>query len=225
MVAMERDLALVRRSLDVRGRAAGRIFTSKIFIKKQSFENVSVVGPVLGAPHAVMVLEKLIVLGAEKIVFLGWCGSVHEEAFIGDFLVPDCAIIGEGTSGYYVSDRKRMRSQPSPKILNALLTACKGHSLIFHKGPVWSTDAPFRETPQLIETLKRKKVLGVDMETSALFTVSRFRKVKTGALLVVSDELATLTWKPGFTDRRFNRARNKASEIIAETCRRISSTE
>lgn len=221
MVAMENDLTLVRRALDISGRPTGRILMSKVFTTKQGSGDISVVGPVLGAPHAVMVLEKLVVLGAQKIVFLGWCGSVRKETFIGDFLIPDCGVIGEGTSRYYASGSAKKYSKPSPDIVRALKKTSGRQPVAFHIGPVWSTDAPYRETLQQIQSLKRDGVLAADMETSALFTVSRFRQVKAGALLVVSDQLVAPTWRPGFADPAFKRSRKTASAIIAQTCREL----
>ena len=38
--------------------------------------SITVAGPVLGAPYAVMVLERLIALGAKVMLALGWCGSL-----------------------------------------------------------------------------------------------------------------------------------------------------
>ena len=76
MVAMEKDLALIRRSIGIDGRAAHKILTSRLYIGKYGHQEISLVGPMLGAPYAVMILEKLIVLGAKRILFFGWCGSI-----------------------------------------------------------------------------------------------------------------------------------------------------
>jgi len=223
MVAMEKDVALVRQAVDVPGRATGRILTSKVFIGRKEGNNMAVVGPILGAPHAVMVLEKLVVLGAQKIVFLGWCGSLQERVSIGDFLIPDRGVIGEGTSRYYASGNLLRESRSSSRVVETIKKTCAGHAVSFHSGPVWSTDAPYRETAEQVLSLKQQDVLGVDMESSAIFTVGRFRRVETGALLVVSDELASLAWKAGFASHVFNASRKKASKIVAQTCRELVS--
>ncbi|MEE4240276.1 MAG: hypothetical protein V2I36_02345, partial [Desulfopila sp.] len=60
-----------------------------------------VAGPALGAPAAALVMEKLIVLGAQRIILMGWCGAVDPSCSIGDIIVPDRAVVGEGTSKYY----------------------------------------------------------------------------------------------------------------------------
>jgi uridine phosphorylase len=148
MVAMETDVGLVRRYMGVRGRPVCRIMTSSLYKAKHRNQSISIVGPMLGAPHAVMILEKLIVLGAKQILFLGWCGSVQESVQIGDIVVPDRAMIGEGTSGYYASGN--VGPKPSKKIVKAIEDSLEACSIPFHKGLVWSTDAPYRETRQKV---------------------------------------------------------------------------
>jgi uridine phosphorylase len=221
MVAIEKDLTLMRRFMGIRGSASRRILTSRLYETTDGGQKITLAGPMVGAPYAVLILEKLIVLGAKRILFLGWCGSVQEELSIGDFLIPERGIIGEGTSRYYLSGNSRRDSRSSVRVSKVVEKACRANSMPFHTGSVWSTDAPYRETSQQVLSLKKKGVMAVDMESSALFTVSRFRQVETGALLVVSDELASLKWKSGFADRKFNTSRKKASEIIAQTCKEL----
>jgi len=52
------------------------------------------------------------------------------------------------------------------------------------------------------------------METSALFTIADYHTVELGCVLVVSDELATLKWQPGFKDERFKKSRAVIGELI-----------
>ena len=40
---------------------------------------ITLMAPALGAPYAVMVLEKLLVLGARMVLALGWCGSLQSH--------------------------------------------------------------------------------------------------------------------------------------------------
>lgn len=220
MLAMEKDLTLMRRSMGIQGRATCRILSSRLYKVTRRHQDIAVVGPMLGAPYAVMILEKLIVLGAKRILFLGWCGSIQQGVRIADFVVPDRGVIGEGTSGYYPVDNEYPK--PSDAMINAIEQSLQTCSVPFHKGPVWSTDAPYRETRQKVLLLQGEGVLGVDMELSALFTAARFRQVEIGALLMVSDELGTLRWRPGFSSGKFNRSRKTAAEVIPAICERLN---
>jgi uridine phosphorylase len=219
MVAMEKDLTLMRRTMGARGKALSSIAGSKLYQTGRGNQGVALVGPMLGSPHAVLILEKLIVLGAKRILFLGWCGSLRESVKNADFVVPDEAFIGEGTSRYYLA--KNDKSQPSMKMFKTIKDGLHGCPIPCHTGPVWSTDAPYRETKSEVLSLRQDGVIGVDMEVSALFSAARFRGVECGALLVVSDELGSLRWKPGFSSVRFRRSRRKAADVVSSICDKL----
>jgi len=220
MVAMEQDLTLIRQMMGVKGKRAGSIATSKLYKGEYHSHDISVVGPVLGAPHGVMILEKLNVLGAEKILFWGWCGSLQQGIQNGDLIIPDRGVIGEGTSKYYPIHDEYPR--PSSRLIAAFEESLRDHPASFHKGPVWSTDAPYRETEERVLSFQKEGILGVDMELSALLTVGQFRGIEIGALLVVSDELGTLRWKPGFSGTKFKTSRKIGAEVVCATCLKIA---
>jgi hypothetical protein len=54
------------------------------------------------------------------------------------------------------------------------------------------------------------------MELAALLAVARYRGIALAGLLVVSDELADLTWRPGWRTGRFRRARDEAARLILD---------
>jgi len=219
MVAMEKDLAVIRRSLGTGVKPAWKILTSRLYQGSGHYQDVAVVGPMCGAPYAAMVLEKLIVLGARKILFFGWCGSIQKGLRLGDLLVPDSAISEEGTSAHYP-----VSTPPSPSglVFKAIEESLVASALPFRRGAVWSTDAPYRETREKVISYQKQGVLGVEMELSALFTVASFREIDMGALLVVSDELSSLRWKPGFSNPKFNGSRKIAAEIVSAAYHRLS---
>jgi purine-nucleoside phosphorylase len=91
----------------------------------------------------------------------------------------------------------------------------------FHAGAIWTTDAVYRETREKVESYQKQGVLAVEMEVSALFSVARFRQVELGAMLVVSDELSALKWRPGFKDKRFVAGRKIACRMVKEACQQL----
>lgn len=176
---------------------------------------ISLVGPVLGAPQAVMVLEKLIALGVREVVAQGWCGSLQSHVVIGDVVLPVNAVSEEGTSAHY----PLTAAGPSPP---TDLTRALGKNLVkaglrLHGGAVWTTDAPYRETVGKVLNYQRRGILAVEMETSALLTVARFRGISLAIALVVSDELSSLKWVHGFRRSVFHETREKLVSVILET--------
>jgi len=175
---------------------------------------ITLAAPAVGAPYAAMILEKLIALGGRIILALGWCGSLQPRVRIGDLTLPDAAVSGDGASRHYAPEGQKLRPDPG---LQELLRRClAAGDLSWHEGPVWTTDAFYRETPALVRHYQDQGVMGVDLELAALFAVGQFRRIPVAALLAVSDELATLTWRPGYRSARFRQTRDLAARLVLD---------
>jgi len=172
----------------------------------------------MGAPYAAAFLESLIVWGADEIIFFGWCGAISTDLCAGDIIVPTASLSDEGTSRHYGQALGEF-IQADAGLRNDLKTMLKSHAVSVCSGSVWTTDAVFRETRAKVEQLQTAGMLAVEMETSALFAVAAFRQVRLASVLVVSDELGTLTWKPGFRNPRFKTARETTADAVIELCR------
>ena len=175
---------------------------------------ITLCGPFLGAPQAVMGVEKLIALGAKRVWVLGWCGSLQPDLRIGDLVIPTEAVSEEGTSQHYpIGDNL---ATTDGGLNQRLETALQKDGYAFKKGPVWTTDAPYRETPGKIRAYRDKGVLAVEMEMSALMTLAVFRSIRLTGLLVVSDELFDLKWRTGFGDPKFKAISRRAAELLLQ---------
>jgi len=218
----ETDLFQLCKLLDFDGGTYQKLFTSRLYRghANPSAAGVSITGPIVGAPYAVMVLETLIAWGARKIIFIGWCGSISDKIKIGDIIVATSAIIDEGTSGHYTDNETRI-SFPSASMLTKLNDALRQNQANFHNGAIWSTDAIYRETCEKVKYFQRQDAIGVEMEISALFTVAKFRGVDLGAMAVVSDELSSFKWRPGFKMDEFKHGRKTACTVIKDLCRKM----
>ena len=196
-----------------------RLFTSRLYIES-SGSGISLTGPFIGAPYAAMMLETIIAWGARRIIFLGWCGAVSQQAKIGDIVLPTSALVDEGTSGNYAVPDKG-QSQPAPAMVSMIEQVLEDNRVEFHSGKIWTTDAVYRETIEKVENYQKQGVLAVEMEVSALFSVAQFRQVELGAMLVVSDELSAFKWRPGFRDKRFVTGHQTACKMVRESCRQL----
>jgi uridine phosphorylase len=189
-----------------------RIYLSEVFVGSHQGVPLALVGPMLGAPQAVLVLEKLIALGVTEVMAVGWCGSLQPDVKIGDLVLPTAGFSEEGTSPLYPIANPQ--PGPSRKLLDALKRALPEGAVSVHEGKVWSTDAPFRETVKKVIHYQQEGALAVDMETSALLTVASFRGILMAVALVVSDELSSLTWVHGFRDRGFLQTRVELAKSV-----------
>lgn len=184
-------------------------------IEEGSKDPLTISGPFFGAPQAVIGLEKLIVLGAERVWVLGWCGSLQPTVPIGHLIIPTAAISEEGTSSHYPIAEMALESDS--KLNHILENKLKRSDFSFSKGPVWTTDALYRETPDKVRQYQAQGLLAVEMEMSALMAVTQYRSIAMAALLVVSDELFDLKWRTGFSDPFMRKTSRFAAELLLST--------
>ncbi len=161
------------------------------------------------APDTAITTEILCAGGAEKLIRIGSCGSLQEKVKIGDLVIVTGALRGEGTTSYYVA--RNFSTLSHPEIVRALTQAAESLKVRYHLGRVYTTDALFQETPDLIAELEQEKISGIDMVTSAFLTVAQVRQKKAGAIMAVSDEC--LHGKMGFRDPIFLEAEEKMVEV------------
>ena len=159
-------------------------------------------GPAVGAPMAVICLEKLIALGARRIIVCGWCGSLQPDLAVGELVLPTWGISEEGTSGHYPVTGK---VESSPRLRKGLKDFFADTGKELREGPVWTTDALYRETREKVVRYGSEGILGADMECSALLQVAAFRGVELAAVLMVSDLLWQYPWQPAFQSKAFRR--------------------
>jgi uridine phosphorylase len=145
--------------------------------------------------------------GIKDIIRIGTCGSLDERIAIGDLIVVDDVIRGDGVTSYYVEKDFVTRS-------DKMITDT-------HRGTVWTTDALLRETKEIVNLKRQEGALGVDMVSSALLTICQIYNVRAGSILAVSDNL--ITGEMGFMNPLYYVAETRLIEIALETVKRLSS--
>lgn len=217
MASTQADLARLRGALGPSA-TCRKLYNSQLYLPPQGSALPALAGPMMGAPYAAAMLESLIAWGAREILFLGWCGSISTDLKAGDIIVPTAAFSDEGTASHY-GHRRGEFSHPDATLRRGLKTELESNQTPLYSGPVWTTDAVFRETRAKVQRFQTAGLLAVEMETSALFAVAAFRQVRLASLLVVSDELGSLTWKPGFKAPGFKAARETTAQAVMKFSR------
>ena len=221
IVSINSDILPLCKKLEIKTDKAKKFFHSKIYFGQINNLSFSITGPVIGSPYAVILLENLIVFGAKKFLFLGWCGSISDNLKIGDIVLPDSAISDEGTSPSY-NDTKKIFT-PKMSNLNKLKQLMNKQSANFQTGNIWTTDALYRETKEKVTYYKTKGAIAVDMETSALFNVAEYRNVEIASILVVSDEIKENSWHFKNKKCKFSNGLNNSYNLIFSYLKEICS--
>jgi uridine phosphorylase len=172
-------------------------YWSEVLLLEEYDRKIGLVGRFgIGAPAAATVLEELIAVGVQEFISIGSAGSLQKHVQIGDAVVCEQAICGEGVSRHYLTHAECCKAGTG--ITTRIKAALEGRSIAHHSGTTWTTDAPYRETIEEVRQHQAENVLAVEMEAAALFAVAQFRGVELGAALAIGDSLADLKWHPDF---------------------------
>jgi len=159
---------------------------------------VHVRGP--GAPFATVVVEELSAWGVQRFVIVGLAGSLDRGISAGSMVICTKALRDEGTSHHY--QKAAPFSRPDPQLTNSLKGSLRSAGIPYSQGPSWTTDAPYRETVPEVRRYRKAGILTVEMEASAVFTVTRALGRSAAALFVISDHLDEAGWEPRVHDTR-----------------------
>jgi uridine phosphorylase len=165
----------------------------------------------IGAPGTISQMEQMIACGARVFLGLGWAGSLNPCAPVHSMLVPTTCIREEGTSYHYLGQDAVV--QANPHLVKMMIEAAQEEGVTTNSGPHWTTDAIYREGEGKINAYREMGVLGVDMETSAMYALGAVYDVAVSNLLVVSDSLWG-EWKMSFHTEQTREATIRGENVI-----------
>ena len=135
-------------------------------------QEVGIVGRVVGASFAVLVAEELFASGCQLLISLTSAGQIVDSGSPPYFVIIDRALRDEGTSYHYAPPAEFAEADPR-LVESAAKATTFGEGPRVIVGATWTTDAPFRETAEAIESARSKAILGVEMEAAALYAFAR----------------------------------------------------
>ncbi|KND25556.1 nucleoside phosphorylase [Streptomyces anulatus] len=141
----------------------------------------------LGAPAAGLVVEQLAALGTQRIITVGTAASLQRDVRPGSLVVARSALRDEGLSHHYLPPGRT--ASPSSALTQYLAEALAPYDLPVTRGPIWTTDAPYRETTAEVTRYGAEGILAADMEAAAVFAVGHCRTVAVATVLAIADSL------------------------------------
>ncbi len=163
------------------------------YIFKYADREIGFIFPGRGAPVSSMILDETITMGAKQFIVIGPCGSLFAMSETPSTFIISKAFSDEGTSKHY-SGKEQTSFHASQQILASLSKILQQKNINYKTGNVWTTDAPYRETPDKINQMISRNCIAVDMEFSALYSVAEFYKVEIAGLLTAKDTLSENKW-------------------------------
>ena len=169
----------------------------------------------IGSPLVMEVILGLGLTKCKRIVFIGSVGALSADMAIGDFVIPEYSVCGDGASRYIKkptlknSDVFGEKAFPNKVFFDKakIITdkICEENNVPQHVGKNFSTDSIFAEYFHIDEIV----ALGcntIEMETAAGFEASAVAKIPMIALFSVSDNtFAGKSLTGGRTEDEMNR--------------------
>lgn len=184
-------------------------FHTRLFRVRQGEFEMGLIAGTVGAPFAVLVGEQLIASGCRHIIGYASSGAVADWLSLPCLVVPDRGLRDEGTSYHYVPPSTW--AEPTGDLPTILTRHAAGCGLPVHRGPTWTTDAPYRETLSQVRQYRALGVLTVEMEAAALMALAMVQKAEIASLLHVTNTLAT-------SDHDFHKGPADINQRILSCC-------
>jgi purine-nucleoside phosphorylase len=152
----------------------------------------------VGSPVILDAVFALSCTPCKRIIFIGAVGALDKAMELGDIIIPEYSISGDGASRYVTSNRVGdndcygQRCYPDPEFFGLIRSVtesiARDYGVSWHIGRTFSVDTIFAEFGHLEEFLQ----LGCDsieMESAALFKAAQVSGIRAGAVFTVSDNV------------------------------------
>jgi uridine phosphorylase len=168
----------------------------------------------VGASFAVLVAEELFASGCQLLISVTSAGQITPIGQPPYFVLIERALRDEGTSHHYLPPAPYSTLRPA---LASCLTAAFDHlPTPMHRGVMWTTDAPFRETPEAIRHAQSEGILGVEMESAALYAFAEAQSKAVVCFAHITNQMAQID---GDFEKGADQGNQHVLAVIAATAR------
>ena len=142
----------------------------------------------IGCPSAAIAVEELANVGATHFIRVGSSAAYRRGMAKGDLIINTATMRLDGTSAAYVDPR--FPAVADHFLVRHLIDAARDlaaeRGFGVHVGVNASSDAFYAETPEFVEELQKHRILNVEMESSAIFTIAHLRGLFAAMVSAVS---------------------------------------
>lgn len=204
----ELNQLVVDKNLPVIGHLHSEILDIPIYEYNISKEKICITMPFSTAPGAAGTIEELHAMGCNKFIICGGAGSVKKDSKVGEIIVPVAAVRDEGTSYHYIEPSREVECHKATA--DFIISGLERLGIPYTVGKTWTTDAMYRETPEMIELRRKEGCITVEMETAAFFAVSKYYDIPLAQLLYAGDDVSGEKWD----NRNWDKQKNVRANMI-----------
>ena len=198
----------------------------KIWTLSKADLKISYIVTGMGAPNVNDVVLALGCTPCKKIIFIGSVGALDINMKIGDIVIPEYSISGDGSCRYLTNkkltenDSFGERNYPNKEFFDKIVSKTKEitekNSVYYHIGNNFCVDTIIAQFAHLDEIID----MGcncVEMETSVFFKSTEICNIKGGAIFCVSDNTSKKkSLLSGITKEEIDYEKNIRKNILAK---------
>lgn len=171
------------------------LYGSKVWNIKNGDMEMTFIKTGCGAPAFMDTLLPLGISKCKRIIFISSAGALDTEIGIGDIVIPEYSVCGDGASRYIASDKLGVdtfgeKAYPDTSLLKLLKieteNICNKNNVKWHIGVAFCTDTIFAQFPHIDSIINTGCNL-LDMETAVAFRAAKLMKKPLVALFCASD--------------------------------------
>jgi len=170
--------------------AAWACYHTELYRLSEAGIELGIVGCAVGAPFAVLIAEQLFASGCGLLISMTSAGRLAEQRPPPYFILIDRALRDEGTSYHYLPPADF--SSADAGLVETMAAALATFRIPVERGATWTTDAPFRETPEAIAAMTAQGLLAVEMEAAALYAFAEARGKPVVCFAHVTNQMALI---------------------------------
>lgn len=143
----------------------------------------------IGAPAVMDFIMSLGVTKCKNLVFVGSAGALDPNIKIGDIVIPEYSICGDGASRYLnanLEDEFLKKEYPSEEMTNELINILESKEINYKRVPNFSVDNIFAQFIHIDKILELGSKT-IEMETANLFKCCEVMNMNVTAIFCVSD--------------------------------------
>ena len=196
------------KNLPVIGYLHSEVLDIPIYAYTMPTKSICITMPFSTAPGAAGTIEELHAMGCNEFIICGGAGSIKKDSKVGEIIVPIAAVRDEGTSYHYLEPSREVECHKATA--DFVISGLEKLGIPYTVGKTWTTDAMYRETPEMIELRRNEGCITVEMEAAAFFAVSKYYDIPLAQLLYVGDDVSGEKWDT----RNWDNQKNVRSNLL-----------
>ncbi len=129
------------------------------------------------------VIEVNWTIGADKFIMFGSAGALDKDVTFGKYVIPTEAYRDEGMSYHYAPPADYIQVRNADRLADIF----ERNHFPFVRGKVWTTDALYRETREMVRRRKAEGCIAVEMELAGVQAVCDYHGFELYDFLVTGD--------------------------------------